>query len=106
MEITEEPDRERWLEACSELSDASLAPWVLLSAGVSFEDFVHQTEIACQAGAWVCWRVGQSGKMRWACQEMRVQPSCAQLHTERLAQLRGQIVSMPGQALDRFPSQT
>ena len=51
LEIKEEPDRERWLEACSELSDASLVPWVLLSAGVSFEDFVHQTEIACQAGA-------------------------------------------------------
>jgi len=51
LEIKEEPDRERWLEACRELSDASLVPWVLLSAGVSFEDFVHQAEIACHAGA-------------------------------------------------------
>ena len=93
LEITEEPDRERWLEACSELSDASLAPWVLLSAGVSFEDFVHQTEIACQSGASgvlagrAVWKeaVGLSGDARTAF--LRTTAS------ERLAQLKD-IVSM------------
>lgn len=51
LHIDEDPDEGVWLEACQELSAASRAPWVLLSAGVSFERFVKQTRIACQAGA-------------------------------------------------------
>lgn len=37
--------------ACEQLNEATLAPWILLSAGVSFEDFARQVKIACQAGA-------------------------------------------------------
>jgi tagatose-1,6-bisphosphate aldolase len=51
LEITEEPDEDAWAQACGELSEASEIPWVLLSAGVSFEDFLCQTQIACQQGA-------------------------------------------------------
>jgi tagatose 1,6-diphosphate aldolase len=51
LNIVDEPDEGIWLEACRELSSASLVPWVLLSAGVSFETFLIQTRIACQAGA-------------------------------------------------------
>lgn len=51
LNIDEEPDQRVWLEACQELSAASRTPWVLLSAGVSFERFVEQTRVACQAGA-------------------------------------------------------
>jgi tagatose 1,6-diphosphate aldolase len=51
LNIADEPDENIWVEACRELSDASVVPWVLLSAGVSFEQFVRQTRIACQAGA-------------------------------------------------------
>jgi tagatose 1,6-diphosphate aldolase len=51
LNIADEPDEAVWLEACHELSSASLVPWVLLSAGVSFEAFLIQTRIACQAGA-------------------------------------------------------
>lgn len=47
----EEPDEHSWLDACQELSAASRVPWLLLSAGVSFEHFVEQTRVACQAGA-------------------------------------------------------
>ncbi len=40
-----------WLSACEELSAASRAPWILLSAAVDFETFLRQTEAACRGGA-------------------------------------------------------
>ena len=43
--------RDDWRAACAELSRASSVPWVLLSAGVDFEQFKPQVEVACQAGA-------------------------------------------------------
>ncbi len=39
------------LALCRQLDEASRVPWVLLSAGVGFEQFSEQVEIACQAGA-------------------------------------------------------
>lgn len=51
LEIAEGADEDIWAQACRELSQASVAPWVLLSAGVSFEDFIRQTRVACQQGA-------------------------------------------------------
>lgn len=51
LNIADEPDETVWVEACEELSQASCVPWVLLSAGVGFEDFARQTMVACQAGA-------------------------------------------------------
>ena len=41
----------RLLDLCHQLNDASQVPWVILSAGVSFELFYKQVEIACRAGA-------------------------------------------------------
>ncbi len=38
-------------QACGELDARVNKPWVILSAGVGFEDFVTQTRIACEAGA-------------------------------------------------------
>lgn len=46
-----EQDDERSLKMCQELNQASRLPWVLLSAGVGFESFRRQVEIACKAGA-------------------------------------------------------
>jgi tagatose 1,6-diphosphate aldolase len=46
-----EPDEQRLRAACEQLNDAAAVPWILLSAGVSFEDFARQVKIACQAGA-------------------------------------------------------
>lgn len=40
-----------WRSKCEALSKASSVPWVLLSAGVDFEKFVGQVEIACESGA-------------------------------------------------------
>jgi tagatose 1,6-diphosphate aldolase len=39
------------LNLCRQLDTASQVPWVVLSAGVDFELFYQQVEIACQAGA-------------------------------------------------------
>jgi tagatose 1,6-diphosphate aldolase len=39
------------LEACSNVTDNAPCPWVILSAGVTFEVFRHQLEIACRGGA-------------------------------------------------------
>ena len=47
----EEPDRTVWSDACKELAAATTVPWVLLSAGVSFDEFLLQTQIACASGA-------------------------------------------------------
>ena len=43
--------RDRWANACRRLDEACVVPWVLLGAGVSFEDFIEQTKAACSAGA-------------------------------------------------------
>ena len=44
-------DRAEWQKACAELSEASAVPWVLLSAGVDFDQFKPQAQIACESGA-------------------------------------------------------
>lgn len=44
-------DSGAWVEQCQAVSEVCPVPWVLLSAGVDFDVFVQQAEIACQAGA-------------------------------------------------------
>jgi len=46
-----EQDERKLLKLCQELNQASRRPWVLLSAGVDFNSFKKQVEIACKAGA-------------------------------------------------------
>ncbi len=46
-----ESDESRLLDFCHQLNEASQVPWVILSAGVGFELFYKQVELACQAGA-------------------------------------------------------
>ena len=50
LSITE-TSQNSWSEACAEISSASTLPWILLSAAVDFETYLHQIEIACNAGA-------------------------------------------------------
>ncbi|MGB1287284.1 MAG: tagatose 1,6-diphosphate aldolase [Aggregatilineales bacterium] len=45
------PDRAQWRAACEALTQSLSKPWVLLSAGVSYDIFCEQVEIACRAGA-------------------------------------------------------
>ncbi|MAU12488.1 MAG: hypothetical protein CL607_21885 [Anaerolineaceae bacterium] len=44
-------DHDEWRKQCTRLSDASIVPWVLLSAGVDFEQYEPQVQIACESGA-------------------------------------------------------
>lgn len=44
-------DKAKLIEICQKLDKASQVPWVVLSAGVSFELFCQQVAIACRGGA-------------------------------------------------------
>ena len=44
-------DKSELINLCQQLDMSSQVPWVVLSAGVDFEVFYQQVEIACQAGA-------------------------------------------------------
>jgi len=44
-------DSTKLIQLCRQLDEASQVPWVILSAGVDYETFRNQVEIACQAGA-------------------------------------------------------
>ncbi len=50
LDVTES-DQTLWKDACEEISAASIAPWILLSAAVDYETFVQQVVVACNAGA-------------------------------------------------------
>jgi len=50
-DIKFERDEKKLLRSCQELNQASRLPWVLLSAGVDFDSFQKQVEMACKAGA-------------------------------------------------------
>lgn len=51
LDVASEPDEYIWAEACTELSQASPAPWVLLSAAVDYDTYLRQVTIACRNGA-------------------------------------------------------
>lgn len=51
LDIQFNQDRAAWRAACTSLSEASDLPWVLLSAGVDFEQFEPQAQVACECGA-------------------------------------------------------
>jgi tagatose 1,6-diphosphate aldolase len=46
-----EKDKARLSDLCHQLNEASQVPWVILSAGVNFELFYQEVELACRAGA-------------------------------------------------------
>ena len=48
---TDDIDEARLAAACAEVSAASVTPWILLSAAVTFETYQRQIIAACQAGA-------------------------------------------------------
>ena len=50
LDVTREPDRAAWRDACAELDDAAPVPWALLSGGGSYGLFRDQVEVACDAG--------------------------------------------------------
>ncbi|HMR97774.1 MAG TPA: tagatose 1,6-diphosphate aldolase [Anaerolineales bacterium] len=46
-----ETNESTWGDACKEISAASIAPWILLSAAVDYDTFAKQVVVACQSGA-------------------------------------------------------
>ena len=50
-DIAHNQDENAWYEACDAISWGVDAPWVLLSAGVDFDQFARQLEVACKGGA-------------------------------------------------------
>lgn len=50
-DMDHEKDEGKLLDVCRQLDEASRVPWVVLSAGVSYDVFAKQVEIACRAGA-------------------------------------------------------
>jgi len=51
VDVSVELNESIWREACEELTNTSKVPWVLLSAGVSYDTFLKQVRVACEAGA-------------------------------------------------------
>jgi tagatose-1,6-bisphosphate aldolase len=51
LDTQAEPDERVWAAACADLTEASSAPWVLLSAAVDYDTFLRQVTVACQNGA-------------------------------------------------------
>ncbi len=51
LDVAAEPDEGQWARACAELSEASVTPWVLLSASVDYDTYLRQVTAACRAGA-------------------------------------------------------
>ena len=51
LDAAQSADVGAWRAACNQVDAACTVPWALLSAGVDFETFLRQSEIACQAGA-------------------------------------------------------
>ena len=50
-DVSTEAGRAAAAAACARLNRSTTSPWVILSAGVSFDSFVTQLTIACQNGA-------------------------------------------------------
>jgi tagatose 1,6-diphosphate aldolase len=51
LDIAADPLESGWAKACGEVSSASQAPWILLSAAEDYGTYLHQVKAACQAGA-------------------------------------------------------
>jgi tagatose 1,6-diphosphate aldolase len=51
VDVIKDPDERSWAQACEMVSEAAGCPWVVLSAGVDFDMFKRQVEIACRWGA-------------------------------------------------------
>jgi tagatose 1,6-diphosphate aldolase len=51
VDVAYESNRDVWRSECVAMNAECPVPWVLLSAGVDFETFAEQTQMACDVGA-------------------------------------------------------
>lgn len=54
LDVPADPLESDWEKACSEITSASQAPWILLSAAVDYDTYLRQVRAACKAGASGC----------------------------------------------------
>ena len=90
-DIKSERDEGKLLRLCQELNNASRLPWVLLSAGVDFDSFREEVQIACEAGASgflagrALWQEG--AKIRFRDERMRFFQNTAAPRLKQLAEI-------------------
>jgi len=105
LDIAENPAESNWAAACAGISDASPAPWILLSAAVDFETYLRQVEIACRAGA----SGSAVGRAVWQeAVSLNGEARLAFLHTtgrERLARLNELCVELGKPVSDFYTAQ-
>ena len=77
-----------WSDACAEMDDIIVEPWALLSAGVDFDTFATQVEVASRAGA-SGFMVGRAawGELAGLAREDRI-AGAATVVRDRVARLR------------------
>jgi tagatose 1,6-diphosphate aldolase len=51
VDVFKDPDEGNWARACEAVSEAADCPWAILSAGVDFDMFKRQVDMACRWGA-------------------------------------------------------
>ena len=51
LDVSNNNNIDTWFDACQQITDVVDVPWVLLSAGVDYDTFCRQVEVACKAGA-------------------------------------------------------
>lgn len=51
VDANQDQDEGHWMEACQNVSRASSCPWTVLSAGMDFDLFAKEVEVACKGGA-------------------------------------------------------
>lgn len=51
VDVFKDSDERNWARACEAVSEAADCPWAVLSAGVDFDMFKRQVDIACRWGA-------------------------------------------------------
>lgn len=51
VDVSYAPAEDDWRRACEAISEVAAVPWALLSAGVDFDTFQRQVQVACQCGA-------------------------------------------------------
>lgn len=51
VDVTKDLDEGNWIRACEAVSEVADCPWAVLSAGVDFDMFKRQVEVACRSGA-------------------------------------------------------
>ena len=109
LDSAAQPDEADWAAACAELSAASPAPWILLSAAVDFETYLRQVRVACEAGASGCaagravWReaVDLRGAARVEFLQTTARPRLERLNELCAARARPWTAAYAAPAVDR-----